>query len=108
MNRGDVYVADLEPTRGREQRGRRPVVVISHTRFNHLTELPVILPITNGGGFARRSGFAVPLVGTLTTGIIRCDQPRVIDLGDRKAHYIETLPEALVIQALARVRAIFD
>lgn len=30
MKRGEVYWADLAPRSGSEQRGRRPVVVISH------------------------------------------------------------------------------
>ena len=49
MKRGDVYRVDLEPTQGREQRGYRPVVVVSPDDFNKVTGLPVILPITNGG-----------------------------------------------------------
>ena len=32
--RGDIYWADLDPVRGREQAGRRPVLVISHDVFN--------------------------------------------------------------------------
>src|SRR5438128_459603 len=34
MKRGDVYWADLAPRSGSEQKGRRPVVVISHDAFN--------------------------------------------------------------------------
>ena len=34
MKRGEVYWADLAPRSGSEQRGRRPVVVISHDAFN--------------------------------------------------------------------------
>ena len=58
MKRGDIYLVDLEPTAGREQRGHRPVLVVSSESFNRLTQCPVILPITNGGGFVRRVGFA--------------------------------------------------
>ncbi|MFT3801638.1 MAG: type II toxin-antitoxin system PemK/MazF family toxin [Burkholderiaceae bacterium] len=79
MRRGDVYLVDLEPTQGREQRGHRPVVIVSPDDFNRVTGLPVILPIMNGGDFARRIGFSVPLTGTKTTGVVRCDQPRVLD-----------------------------
>ena len=45
--------------------------------------MPVVLPITSGGNFARTEGFVVTLAGagTKTTGIIRCDQPRALDLG---------------------------
>ena len=55
IKRGDNYLVDLESKAGREQRGHRPVLVVSSESFNRrLTQCPVIPPITNGGGFARR------------------------------------------------------
>jgi mRNA interferase ChpB len=82
MERGDVYLVSLDPTAGHEQKGKRPVLVISPGKFNRLTGVPVVLPITGGGGFARTAGFAVSLMGagTQTTGVVRCDQPRALDL----------------------------
>ena len=80
MKRGDIYLVSLDPTEGREQRGSRPVLIVSPEAFNEATRLPVVCPITNGGDFARRIGFAVPISGIRTTGVIRCDQPRVLDL----------------------------
>ena len=80
MRRGDIYMVSLDPTEGREQRGSRPVLIVSPTEFNEATKLPVICPITNGGDFARRIGFAVPITGIKTTGVIRCDQPRVLEI----------------------------
>ena len=35
-----------------------------------MTIVPVILPITNGGEFARNLGFAVALSGMKTTGVV--------------------------------------
>lgn len=107
MKRGDIYLVSLDPTAGHEQNGSRPVLIVSPAEFNEATKLPVILPITNGGEFARRLGFAVPLTGTRTTGVVRCDQPRVIDLAARKARKIDTLPEPLMDEVLARVVTLF-
>lgn len=46
--RGEIWLADLNPTRGREQRGRRPVAVVSVDLFNSgPAELIVILPLTS-------------------------------------------------------------
>ena len=67
-----------------------------------------ILPITNGGDFARRLGFSVPLAGTKTTGVVRCDQPRVLDLKARNGRKIESLPTAILDQVLARAVTIFE
>lgn len=108
VKRGDIYMVDLEPTQGREQRCHRPVVIVSPTAFNRATKLPVILPITNGGDFARRLGFAVALDGTRTTGVIRCDQPRVLDLSARNGRKVEALPAAVLDDVLARAITIFQ
>jgi mRNA interferase ChpB len=108
MKRGDIYMVDLDPTAGREQRGHRPVLVISADAFNAATKLPVILPITNGGDFARRIGFAVELTGLKTTGVVRCDQPRVLDLDARNGRKVESLPPDLLDDILARIVTIFE
>ncbi len=108
MKRGDIYMVSLDPTTGHEQSGCRPVLVVSPVEFNETTKLPVILPITNGGEFARRLGFAVPVVGIKTTGVIRCDQPRVIDLAARHARKVDTLPESIMDEVLARVVTLFE
>ena len=78
MKRGEIWLVGLDPAAGHEQKGRRPVLIVSPEAFNHVTKVPVVLPITSGGRFARAAGFAVPLTGagTKTTGVIRCDQPR--------------------------------
>ena len=108
MKRGDIYLVSLDPTEGREQRGSRPVVVVSATAFNVATQLPVVCPITNGGDFARRIGFAVPIIGIKTSGVVRCDQPRVLDLATRHARKVDSLPEAVMDEVLARLGPIFQ
>jgi mRNA interferase ChpB len=107
MNRGDIYMVSLDPTHGHEQRGRRPVLVISPTAFNQATKLPVILPITSGGDFARRIGFAVPLTGMKTEGVVRCDQPRVLDLRARGGKRVESVPSQILDEVLARAVTLF-
>jgi len=110
MKRGDVYRVDLDPTEGREQRGHRPVVVISPDDFNQATGLPVVVPITQGGEFARRIKFAVSLtgLGTQTMGIVRCDQPRVLDLRARNGRKVESLPGAVMDEILGKVATLFE
>ncbi|MFZ4616025.1 MAG: type II toxin-antitoxin system PemK/MazF family toxin [Rectinemataceae bacterium] len=110
MERGEIYLVSLDPTFGHEQRGRRPVVVISPGSFNRLTELPIVLPITSKSSFARTAGFAVSLddAGTQTHGIIRCDQPRALDLSSRSGLRLERIPPAIMEEVLARVAAILE
>jgi mRNA-degrading endonuclease toxin of MazEF toxin-antitoxin module len=110
MKRGEIWLVGLDPTEGHEQRGHRPVLIVSQESFNRMTKVPVVLPITSGGNFARTAGFAVSLTGagTKTTGIVRCDQPRALDLGARRAKKLESIPDAIMEEVLARVSPIFD
>jgi mRNA interferase ChpB len=108
--RGDIYLASLDPTQGHEQQGTRPVLIVSPDRFNAVTGTPIVVPITTHGAFARNQGFAVSLdgAGTQTTGVIRCDQPRVIDLGARHARLLESVPEAILDEVLAKLATLFS
>jgi mRNA-degrading endonuclease toxin of MazEF toxin-antitoxin module len=110
MKRGEIWLVSLDPTSGHEQKGRRPVLIVSPEAFNRVTKLPIVLPITTGGNFARTAGFAVPLAGagTKTTGVVRCDQPRALDLAARGGKKLESIPGAIVEEVLARVSPIFE
>lgn len=107
MKRGDIYMVSLDPTEGREQQGHRPVLVVSPTAFNLATKLPVVLPITNGGDFAGRLGFAVEVSGIQTTGVVRCDQPRVLDIVARRGRRVDTLPRGQLDDVLAKLATLF-
>ena len=110
MERGDIYLVSLDPTSGHEQQGTRLVLVVSLLSFNRLTRTPIVLPITSGGNFARTAGFAVSLaaVGTKTKGVVRCDQPRALDLSARNARKLERVPTATMDEVLAKLTPIFD
>ena len=110
MNRGDIYLVSLNPTSGREQQGTRPVLLVSPTSFNQLTKTPIVVPITTGGNFARTAGFAISLMGagTQTTGIVRCDQPRALDLKSRNARKLETIPSDFMDEVLAKLVVLFE
>jgi len=110
MKRGEIWLVSLDPTLGHEQKGRCPVLIVSPEAFNRITKLPIVLQITSGGSFARTAGFAVPLTGarTKTTGVVRCDQPRTLDLAARGGRKLESIPAAVMDEVLARVSPIFE
>jgi len=56
--RGDIFWADLNPTRGREQAGLRPVVVISQAIFNERSGTVIAMAITSQ---PQRAGFPLTL-----------------------------------------------
>src|SRR5271168_1598805 len=110
MERGEIWLVSFDSSVGHEQKGRRPVLIVSPEAFNRITKLPVTLPITSGGNFVRTAGFAVPLTGsgTKTTGVVRCDQPRVLDMAARGGKKLESIPDAIMDEVLARISPIFE
>lgn len=109
MKQGDIYLCDLEPIAGHEQGGKRPVLIISADEFNRRAGTPVILPITTGGDFAKRIGFAYEIpAGFKTVGVIRCDQPRTLDVSARKGRFLEALDAETISEVLERLYPVFE
>lgn len=52
--RGDIYWADLEPVRGREQAGHRPVLILSREMFNDRSGTVIAMAVTSQ---PQRAGF---------------------------------------------------
>lgn len=102
--RGDIYHIDLEPTRGKEQRGRRYVFVVSPAQHNR-RGLVLALPISQGETLARGIGFASTLMGsgTQTQGVVICDQPRTLDFSVRNARFVEAAPAPVIDDVLSRL-----
>lgn len=102
-------MVNLDPTQGHDQKGVRPALVLSASAFNALS-IVLVAPITQGGGFARHVRFAASLsvAGTKTQGVALVNQIRMLDLEARRAKRIATVPELVVQDALARLRAITD
>ena len=53
MNRGDVYDAQLSPTEGSEQAGRRLVIIVSRDAINNSSPVVVIVPLTKAANVKR-------------------------------------------------------
>ena len=79
--RGDIRWADLDPTRGKEQAGARPVLIISHDVFNERSGTVIAVALTsrqpragfpltlesNASGLPKRSWVKISHVRTLST-----------------------------------------
>jgi len=65
IRRGDVVWVDPGPTRGTEQAGRRPYLVISHEVFNERLKTVIALALTSR---APRMGY--PLSRELSSGVL--------------------------------------
>ena len=108
--RGDILELSLDPVKGKEIRGSRPVLVLSADAFNRASGLLLVAPITQGGAASRETGFSVTLVGsgTATQGVVLCDQTRTVDARARTFRKIEKAPATLVEEALDAVRSILE
>jgi mRNA interferase MazF len=77
--RGEIRWADLSPARGREQAGRRPVLVISHDVFNDRSGTVVAMAITSR---PQRAGFPLTLPieskGLSKTSWVKISQVRTL------------------------------
>ncbi len=75
---GEIWLADLNPTIGREQSGRRPVLIISDDLFNSsLAGLVVILPLTTKEkGIPFHVKLVSPEGGLKQTSFIKCEDIR--------------------------------
>jgi len=107
--RGEIWLVDLDPIAGKEQRGRRPVFVVTRAALN-ASGLALICPISQGALQSRFAGFASSLVGsgTATQGVVMCNQPRTVDLVARRSKRVEMAPDFVVEDVLARITVLLD
>ena len=108
--RGDILALSLDPTKGHEIRGTRPVLVLSADAFNKASGLLLVAPIGQGGSASRETGFSVTLMGsgTQTQGAVLCDQTRTVDARARSFKRIERAPLSVVTEALDAGRAVLE
>lgn len=98
FEQGDIIFMDFDPQAGHEQRGRRPAVVVSNNILNRFSGTIMVCPITNTN---KKHPFHVELnEQTKTTGVILCDQAKMLDVNARHGEYVETLPGDLLDEVL--------
>jgi mRNA-degrading endonuclease toxin of MazEF toxin-antitoxin module len=109
MRRGDIFWVGFDPTKGREQQGARPVLVVSTTEFNRHNP-PLVCPIATAALGQRFGRLAVSLAtaGTQTTGVVLCSQIRALDIKARQGRRIETAPDFVVGEVLDCLRDILE
>jgi mRNA interferase MazF len=101
--RGDIVWTNFDPASGHEQMGKRPALVLSPSAFNKKIKLAMVAPITSR---VRGHGFEVALRGRKVTGVVLCQQVKMIDFSARGIQFAEKASEATIVDALAKVRAI--
>lgn len=84
---GDICYVDFVPTKGHEQTGLRPALVISKSKFNKYTNMVVVCPITSN---TKKFFTHYELVDTRKVkGSVLCEHIRSIDFNARKLSFVE-------------------
>ena len=91
-SRGDVYLVQLDPTRGSEIRKTRPCLVVSPDELNDHLRTVIVVPMTTGG---HAYPWRVPCRFEGRNGFVATDQLRTVDV-ERLARRLGRLaPNAL-------------
>jgi len=88
IRRGEIRWADLDPARGREQAGRRPVLILSQDVFNERSGTVVAVALTSQ---PQRAGF--PL--TLELGEPRLPKPSWVKISQIRTLAVERIGAVL-------------
>lgn len=105
-SRGEIWLVSLDPTKGREQAGMRPGLVISVDQFNHgAAELVIVIPITSKAkGIPLHVEVTPPEGGLTMTSFVKCEDLRSVSttrlvrrLGKVSSQTIELVEDRLKI-----------
>ncbi len=100
-DRGDIVYLDFNPTKGHEQRGYRPALIISPAAYSEKSSLALFCPITS-----QQKGypFEVSLPEELQThGVILVDQIRFLDWRVRQMKFVETVSLEVITEVQAKI-----
>jgi mRNA interferase MazF len=103
--RGDVVIIDFDPTKGHEQSGRRPALILSERSYNKMTNLCFAVPITSKthNYFFERD---LP-PGFKTNGVAICNQVRPMCFKDRNITFAEKMDNEFISEVMSLIRAFF-
>lgn len=85
-DRGDIVWVTLNPQKGREQKGRRPALIISPKIYNEKAQLALMCPITSK---SKNYPFEVINISKKINGVVLADQIRSLDWIGRQTAFIE-------------------
>ena len=118
IRRGDIYLAELGPVVGREQSGRRPVVIVSADAINHRPLVVVAVPGTGaehvGRSFRLNVRASAAETGLPKDTVFLCFHVRAIDperFTDKASggfRHIGSMPESRMTEIDAALRRVLE
>ena len=106
IRRGEVWLAELGPTRGREQAGERPVLVVSTDAFNQgRARLVVAVPFTTRDrGLPIHVEVRPPAGGLREISFAMCEQVRSLSVERLGPQPFGRVPAAVLDSVVNRLR----
>lgn len=99
---GDLIWLTFDQQAGREQRGRRPALVLSPRIYNERAELAVACSITS---HAKGYPFEVVVpAGAAVSGVVLSDHLKSLDWKERRAEFAGKLPPTALAEVRERIR----
>ena len=103
VKRGEVWLARLDPTEGRELRKTRPCLIVSPPEIHDHLGIVLIAPMTTG---SRPAGYRIPVVFDGKNGQILLEQIRVLDKR-RLARRLGAMDRTTLADTLLTLRHMF-
>lgn len=103
VRRGDVYLVDLDPSRGGEIRRTRPCVIVSPDELNANLRTYIIAPLTSG---RYDYPFRVPCRFKGHSGYVILDQIRTVD-HERLVRRLGKLSSSVIQKSLSVLQEMF-
>ncbi|MDB5237192.1 MAG: mazF [Parcubacteria group bacterium] len=100
-DRGDIVWLNFNPTRGHEQRGKRPALVLSPKSYNRASGLALVCPITSQ---IKGYPFEVSILLQSKESVILSDQVRSVDWKERNAEKIQKANRSVLDETQAYIR----
>jgi mRNA interferase MazF len=97
FKRGDVWLADLAPSKGHEQDKRRPVLIVQNDIANQYSPCITIAPITTYAGdkvYPAEVLIKPPEAGLKNQSLILCSQIRTLDKELRFVEYLGRITQS--------------
>ena len=100
---GDLVWLEFDPQSGREQKGRRPALVVSPASYNGKVGLMLCCPVTSK---SKGYPFEVQVKTKEVSGVVLADQVKSLDWRARSASHAGTVSAEVLVEVRAKLQTL--
>ncbi|MDR2580960.1 MAG: endoribonuclease MazF [Fibromonadaceae bacterium] len=102
-DKGDIVWLEFDPQLGHEQKGKRPVLVLSPLAYNKKVGLALFCPITS---HSKGYPFEVKISSKNISGVVLSDQVKSFDWKSRKAKFAAKAKDSEISEVVEKIRTL--